>query len=462
MRLAWVGATSDCAFSASGLGLGLLAMIWWNAWHFSQAPPLLSLLLFGLSATTIRWGDSLRAYGLGVFFALLTLGLIWSVLRTPSLRNVLLAMAAGVMAVQTLYQNSFVLAAFCLSAAVAAAVHRDFKRALLVASLGLPAALSVLPYLGVIRGANEWNLATQTPIGLERMWTVLSRALSDSTPWLLWSWGAALALALGAGIYLIARRRDGNDSSLSVFLVLVMASVTIAYYLFLKLAKFPTEVWYYLLWMAIMAVAIDAMIARVARRVWARATLIISTVAVAVVLFSGVRERLQTRMTNVDVIAQKLSTDAGPGDLVLLHPWFCGATFHRYYQGAAPWMTIPPVDPDGLQRLDLFKAQMQLEDPIEPVLAKAEAVLKAGGTIWLVGYFIFQDPPQPPPQLPPPGEGPEGWRGEPYMAAYGMQTTYFLRKNAARGRPVEVSLGQTVNPFENLPLSTVTGWRSQY
>ncbi len=444
------------------VGMAILAAIWWNAWTFSASPPGFSLILLGLSGTTIRWGDSLRAYGLGVFFALLTFGLVWRVLRFPSRRHVLLAMAAAVLSVQTLYQNGFILAAILITGALTVALQKDFRRALLVMSLGLPAALSLLPYVPVIKRANEWNVATQTPIGSARIWEVLSRALSDPSQWLLWLWGAVIVAALASALVLGARGENRETRARGWFFAGVIIASAVAYYVFLKLAKFPTEVWYYLLLMAIVAVATDALIVRMIRLPWTRIALSVAMLAAAAFLFPGLRERAEIRMTNVDLIARQLNREAAPGDLVLIHPWFCGATFHRYYSGSAPWLTIPPLENDGLQRLDRFKAQLQIEDPIEPVLSQAEEVLRRGGTVWLVGYFIFLNPPQPPPSLPRPGEGPEGWRGEPYMAAYGMQTTYFLQKNAARGRPVKISIDQKVNPFENLPLSTVTGWRERY
>lgn len=444
------------------VGMAILTIIWWNAWTFSSSPPGFSLFLFGLSGTTIRWSDSLRAYGLGVFFALLTFGLVWRVLRSPSRCNVLMAMASSVLSVQTLYQNGFVLAAILFIGAFTVALQKDFRRALLVISLGLPAALSLLPYILVIKRANEWNVATQTPIGFARIREVLSRALSDPSQWLLWLWGAVIAAALARAIYLVTRGENQEARERGWFFVGVMIASATVYYVFLKLAKFPTEVWYYLLLMAVVAVAADALIVRMLRVSWARLALSVVMLATTAFLFSDLREHMEIRMTNVDLIAQQLNRDAAPGDLVLVHPWFCGATFHRYYSGPAPWLTIPPGQQDGLQRLDRFKAQMQIEDPIEPVLTQAEEVLRKGGTVWLVGYFIFLNPPQPPPSLPRPGEGPEGWREEPYMQAYGMQTTYFLQKNAARGRPVEIPIDQKVNPFENLPLSTVTGWRERY
>src|SRR2546423_11360723 len=130
---------TDLGWRLFGLlvGFSVLAALWWNAWQFSKSPPLLSVLLFGLSPTLIRWGDSLRAYGLGVFFLLLALGLIWKVARSPSRRAAILAAAASVLAVQALYQSMFMLAAFCLGGALLAARLRDFKRALLVLSISI-------------------------------------------------------------------------------------------------------------------------------------------------------------------------------------------------------------------------------------------------------------------------------------------------------------------------------------
>lgn len=458
---------SDFGWRAFGLvvGVALLAALWWNAWQLTRSPPLFSLLLVGLSPTAIRWGDSLRAYGLGVLFILLSLGAIWRVVRAPSRRNVALAMIAGFCAVQALYQNAAVLAAICLSGAAVALRRRNAKRALLILSLGLPAALSLLPYLPVIRRAGQWNVATQVPIDLARIWTVLQRALHDPGPLMIWLWGGSLALAIVSGILLIAwrgRERGEREADLALYLLTAIAATTAAYYLFLKLAQFPSETWYYLVWMAVMAVALDALVARAARTGRSRLILAGAALAAAGFLLPGVWQRAQIRMTNLDLVAQQLNERVAPQDLVLVHPWFCGATFHRYYTGRAEWTTLPPLSDYGLQRLDLFKEQMQREDPIQPVLQKMETTLRAGGTVWLVGHFPFSNPPQAPPSLPRAGEGPEGWRGAPYMMAYGMQAAYFLQAHATRSTRVEVPVAGEVNPFEDLPVRTISGWRSRF
>jgi hypothetical protein len=445
------------------VGLALLAALWWNAWQFSASPPLISMLLFGLSGTTIRWGDSLRAYGLGVFLLLLSMGSIWKVAREPSRRAVIVAMLASLLAVQALYQSLFVLAAFCLGGVVVALRRRDFKRALLVISIGLPAALSLLPYLGVIKRANQWNVVTEVALDLSRIWLVLLRALSDPSPLMFWLWAILLPGAIVAGCLLLRanRRRPSADDASDVawFLLIILGALTIAYYVFLTALKFPTEVWYYLAWMGVMAVAIDALVARIARNDWMRVLRIAAVVILAAILAPKTWQRTRVRMTNLDLAVARLNHSAAREDLILIHPWFCGVTFKRYYTGAAEWLTLPPLADYRLQRLDLFKEQMQLEAPIQPVLEKVEATLRDGRTVWLVGYYPFAQPPRPPPRMPRAGEGPSGWNEAPYMTAYGMEVAYFLQAHAGGSTPLKVEVRQAVNPFENFPVSAVTGWR---
>lgn len=457
---------SDLALRSFGMlvGLAVLGALWWNAGRFSASPPMISMLLFGLSPIAIRWGDSLRAYGLGVFFLLLTLGLIWNVVRSPSRKTVLLAMVGSILAVQALYQSIFMLAAFCLGGVVVTVRRRDFKRALVVISVGLPAALSLLPYLGVIRRASQWNVATEVPIDLPRIWLVLHRALSDPGPLMFGLWAALFLAAIVIGCALLLPKRKQRQfrdhSEVAWFLLTVILATTSAYYIFLKLLKFPTETWYYLVWMGVMAVAVDALIARMVRDGWARAIRLVAVVAAAAALSQGVWQQASVRMTNLDLVAQRLNQEVGKEDLVLVHPWFCGVTFGRYYSGIAEWSTLPPMSDRRLQRLDLFKEQMQLEAPIQPVLEKMEATLRAGHIVWLVGYYPFSNPPRPAPKLSRAGEGPEGWRGAPYMMAYGMEVAYFIQSHALEGAALKPPSSQAINPFENLPVRAVSGWRS--
>ena len=456
---------SDLALRAFGLvvGLAVVGVLWWNAWRFSSGPPLISLLLFGLSPIAIRWGDSLRAYGLGVLCILLTLGTIWQVARSPSLRNVLLAALSAMLAVQSLYQNAFLVAAICLGGAVVAVRAGGLRRALLVISAGIPAAISLLPYLGVARRASAWNMATQIPIDLQRIWLVLHRALSNPGRVMFWLWVVLLVTALVIGCILIANRKQTpavkENGEMACFFITIVPAVTIAYYIFLKLVKFPSESWYYLVWMAIIVVAIDALVARITIGDRLRLLRLVSAGILFAALIPGVWQRTFERMTNLDLVAQRLNEAAQENDFVLVHPWFCGVTFDRYYKGRAVWTTLPPLADVRQQRLDLFKEQMQQVGPVRPVLEKIEAALRGGHTLWLVGNYPFSNPPNPPPAMPRAGEGPEGWRAAPYMMAYGMEVAYVLQYHVSESALVGVPVATPVNPFENLPVTAVKGWR---
>ncbi|HEX4640687.1 MAG TPA: hypothetical protein VH252_04835 [Chthoniobacterales bacterium] len=457
---------SDLGLRVFGLvaGMAVLAALWWNAWTFSKSPPFFSLLLFGLSPTLIRWGDSLRAYGLGVLFLLLTLALIWKSVRAPSRTTFICAIAASLLSVQALYQAMLLIAAFCLAGAVTTARQHDFKRALLIVSIAAVAAISLLPYLGVISRAQQWNVVTEVALDPSRIWLVFQRALSDPAPLMFWLWALLLAAALAAGSILLLSKNKRNattdDRDAAVFLMTVVVAVSLTYYLFLTLLKFPTEVWYYLAWMAVVSVAADALLVRLIRDDWARLFRMAGIIVLVALISPGVWPRLHVRMTNLDVVAEHLNREAGNDDLILMHPWFCGPSLDRYYKGSAGWLTLPPVADHRLQRLDLFKEQMQLDAPIQSVLDRIESTLRAGHTVWLVGYYPFSNPPRLPPALPRPGVDGGSWNEAPYMTIYGMQVAYFLQTHALESKAQKLELSQEVNPFENFPLSAVTGWRS--
>jgi hypothetical protein len=156
----------------------------------------------------------------------------------------------------------------------------------------------------------------------------------------------------------------------------------------------------------------------------------------------------------VDLIAAQLSSELAPNDYVIVHPFFCGVTFNRYYKGAAPWTTLPPLDDYTLQRYDLFKAKMQTKDPIAPVIDRITSTLQSGNRVWLVGTIPFTE--QPLPEILP---APNNPFAGPYSFYWGAQVTQFLSAHCQRSAVVMAPSTNCVNPFENLPVFVVTGWK---
>ena len=84
-----------------GIGLSVLGALYrLNARVLGFSLPLLSLGLLAANLTLLRWGDSLRAYGLGCFLLLLTLSLVWALMRAPSAERFLAATLAAVLTLQ--------------------------------------------------------------------------------------------------------------------------------------------------------------------------------------------------------------------------------------------------------------------------------------------------------------------------------------------------------------------------
>jgi hypothetical protein len=157
------------------------------------------------------------------------------------------------------------------------------------------------------------------------------------------------------------------------------------------------------------------------------------------------------------LIAARLSTVVAPNDYVIVYPWYCGVTFNRYYKAAAAWTTLPPLEDYALQRYDLLKAKMQTRDPIAPVIHRITSTLQSGNRVWLVGNMPFTQ--EPLPQILPAPNNPWGWFDEFYSSYWGVEVTQFLSAHGRSGAPVMDPSESGVNPFENLQLVEVAGWK---
>ena len=190
---------------------------------------------------------------------------------------------------------------------------------------------------------------------------------------------------------------------------------------------------------------------------WARPAAMILAVVTISTTFLFALPAVICRQTNVDFIAAQLSTQVAANDYVIVHPWHCGATFQRYYKGAAPWTTLPPLEDHAVHRYDLLKAKMQTKDPIAPVIDRITSTLQSGNRVWLVGKLPFTQ--EPLPEIRPAPNNPWGWFDPFYSLYWGEQVTQFLSAHSQRSDVVMPPSTNCVNPFENLQLVAVAGWK---
>jgi hypothetical protein len=452
--------SADPALRIMGFIVGLLVLgaVWLNGWFFHRSVPLVALSLLAVNASVVRWGDSLRAYGLASLLMLLALATGWRFAQEPSLKRWLIAGLVGVISAQCLFQNSFLLLAVCTTAAAVRMRRRDFKNALTALAIGVPAAVSLLPYGAMISEARGWSVLSQIGFLPPLIWTNLSLAMAPTLAWLRWLWIALAVLAIARCVIRILPDAAEDDADTAAFFAgTALIAGLITFFIFLWVAKMPTQVWYFLPLTTFAAVCIDAAVANWPAhwQFWRCALAIL-----ALVCLPGARELTGYRQTNMDIVASLLRERADAHDLIIVHPWTFGISFDRQYSGATPWTTVPPLADHRFHRYDLFKAKMILENPAQPVCDQVAATLRAGNHVWLVGDIPLSQ--TPPPQIQPAPNNPWGWLDDPYSDVWGAQVGYFVATHAMQGEVVPIHSPNPISPLENVRVVTVAGWQESF
>ncbi|MES1241928.1 MAG: glycosyltransferase family 39 protein [Acidobacteriota bacterium] len=441
----WVMVTggSDLALRLLGLiaGLSILGALWLNA-RQAGTVPLVSVALLGFHPFFLVYGDSVRGYGLGTLAILLAFGAYARLVDRPDRRSIVLAAVAAVASVHLLFHNSALLLGLGLAAAAVGAIRKSWRTVAAALGVGLLAALTLLPYWGPLSAARSWNVVVQEKIGPAAILEAAGNTLGQPALW---------ALFLVAGLAVALARRD------ALFPLLAIPAVLAAQYgLFLVLGYSP-RIWYFLPLMAVVASALDRLLAAPVRLV--RIGVPIAAALVAILLLPGAYTGARVRMTNVDWTVRALEAQARPGDLIVVNPWFAGISFARYYQGPARWMTLPDLPDHRMHRYDLLMERMRSDAPIADVLDAVRRTLASGGRVWVAGSFQAPPPGKQPPRLgPAPGGSPWGWQDEPYSVSWSMQLGAFLRDRAVRGGEIGIPGPGPVSDFERLRLHVFEGW----
>ena len=457
------GLGTDGGLRAFGLivGLSAVAALWWGRRRAGVPPPLLALSLFAINPVVVRWGDSIRGYGLGELAILLAFTLVFEALRRPRPVIVGLAAIAATAAVQTAYQNSVLVFAIGMSGAAISLGWRRPRRAALALGIGGVAALSLVPYLAVMGRAREYRLVSvegATPGHLAAVfWRALGAEIGVGWPGqvLAVAWVGAMAWALGA----VAARRPaaGWPRARAVYGLWVLLIALPAQFAFLLFLGFPTMPWYSLPLLALLAASLEAMIQ--GRSPALRITRVLLAGALLALVSPSAFSYVALRQTNMDLAAAAVA-GAHRDDFVVVSPWFLAVSFNRYYDGAAPWSTIPPLEDTTVHRTDLLARQLQAEDPIGPLVARVESTLQGGHRVYWVGL------PAPaierPPRRLPPLRGPvNGALQGLYCANWTLHVAQALRRYGAAGESVPLEARRPAQPYERVRVWVTTGRAAQ-
>jgi hypothetical protein len=364
-------------------------------------------------------------------------------------------------------------------------------------NVGLAAAVSLLPYAAPLMAARAWSVVVVYHPGLTQIVRMVGATLGPARA----AWAVLAVLAVAATAWTLAGRRgpSGNQQGdtpgqavsgatapgstgakateiplasppspskdlpgaedVRLFAVLALGLGIAAQLLFQEFLGYTPRAWYDLPLLALVACALEPLVAALCRTPLARLARIALAVALAAAMLPYELPRLRLRLTNADLVAHRLASAAAPDDLVLVSPWYYGVSFNRYYRGPASWMTLPDLPEHDVHRYDLVKAKLAAPHPIDDVLAAVQRTLSGGHRVWLVGQLRLPPPGQAPPVLPPAPASPAGWHDFPYVESWAMQLGAMLRAHAGALGRVPVPSPDPVSPLEDMTLAVAAGWR---
>ncbi len=496
------GSDNDAALRTLGCltGFAVLGILWFNARAFRIRWPVLSLALIGLNPMLIRYGDSTRAYGLGILLILLTFRSFWRLVDNPSgpgTKRVLAATALALLSVQCLYYNSVLLLAIVAGSVAVALRARAWRTVGIVLGIGLLAATSLLPYVPMMRRMSEWTFMVSYPADLPWLWKRICEVIGSPNPFSIWLWLGLFLIGLGVAVSVaisqlwrgFVRRRiieeNAKHASSSIvplqpnqphslpdavlFAVVALIVAVVGYAAFLRMLHYYTQPWYYITLAAFAAAALDVVFGAwpSGARHQAIPLLLRSGrlgTAMALLCFTALPDwkEMPVRHTNLDLLATQLRPLATTGNVILVPRWECAITLSRYYRGPAEIVTIPPIDDHRFHRYDLVLRRMMMADPLGPLLARLEEVLRSGHRVFLVGNLPFPDANEQFPSLPAAYRDAGGtWHVDDYHGLWRLQVGQFLRAHATRAENIKGSIRDKahVQEFESLGLGVIEGWR---
>jgi hypothetical protein len=451
------------------IGLGIPAAFWAAAWTTRRSPPLISLAFLALNFTFIFYGDSLRAYGLGSFFIVLTTAAMWSFLKKPSWPRAGILAVAGILSVQSLYQNAVLFAAICFGAWAVCARRKNFQAAGKILVVAFATAASLLPYWKNISGMPE--AASSLRMGFLPFFALmnLQEVIAFPLPLYFRIWEILALAVVGFGCAnLFIRKKKSDDNAnkicaddLPLFAGVILLAGFAGFTGFLWFAALPTQAWYFLPPAALAAVCFELGVPLASLPRLVRVTAFAFIAATALIGAPFAQRDLNRHFTDVDKLARQLTVDASPHDFIVVAPWFCGISFERYYKGPTPWQTLPALADHSTHRYDLFREKMKTPHAIQPMLDQMAATLQSGHCVWVVGTTAIPEPGTLPVQEPepPPLKFPN-WADTPYSSAWQSQTAFFLAGHSLRFERVDHETNSNVNPYEALQMLKATGWKN--
>ncbi|HVT90996.1 MAG TPA: hypothetical protein VHD56_19240 [Tepidisphaeraceae bacterium] len=458
--------SSDASLRFNGMliGVALLGAVWWCAKQLGIISPVIALALAGMNAVLIRYGDSLRPYGMGAVLGVLGIATLWRFCKKPSIARGIIATIVCILNVHTSYQNCTVVFGCCMAAAMVAAAAKDWKTSILSIIIGAIAALSILIYVEPLHAAQDWMLVLQTG-GSQNLGSAFAGAFGGGFISMAIVWLLLVMATIVLGIWgIIAGFQKSKVAPLvdpnawrELYCMAVVIFTTLALIALVVTGGFQCEPWHILPLLAPTAISVDVITGSFAGSiVAAQIVRVVIALLLAIIPSFWSFPELTPAQTNIDVVADLINKNARKNDIVVVAPWFMGVSFSRYYHGQADWMTLPPMTDHSIHRYDLIKAAMLDPSPIEQAAQKVAQTLVNGGRVWIAGPGTFLPKGQFPDPTPIPPNSPWGWKSSNYTISWESKVGVAIQALATQ--IAQVPVDRVAQPVENLPLIVV--WRA--
>jgi hypothetical protein len=408
---------------------------------------------------------------------LLTFRSFWRLADTSTpltYRKVLLATMLAVLSVQCLYYNSILLFAIGSGSIVVACLGRDWRRVGIVISIGILSAVSLLPYVPMMRRMREWTFLVSYPVDLLWLWRRACEVLGSPDPISQWIWVALFVGGAGLvfGWIILHWRQVGEEEKGKSIAPIVYATMTAvvavpSYAVFLRALGYYTQPWYYVTLAITVAFTLDVVFGAwpstiTSLQLSLRTVRLFAAFALLSLATLPAWDEMPTRHTNVDLVAAKLKSQATKGDLVVTTHWQYAVSLYRYYHGPARVITLPFVEDHRFHRYDLALKQMQSDYPLEPAFTQIGQTLQSGHRVFFLGALRFSRAGELPPGLSLGYRDANGSRhGGNYDVVWPISAGYFVQTHAKNcvQIPVPVPNRARVQRYEYLALSMAEGWR---
>ncbi len=381
----WTWGCHDGGLRLLGLlvGLCILGSLWIAGRRAGGGVPMVCLVLIAADPVFISECDSIRPYGIGILFLLWTFTIFADYLVRPSVVSLAGGCLAAVLAVQSGYVNALFVAVLSLCAAAVAAWQGERRGLWLYGLPGFAAAVSLIPYIRVLGEAQGWASMLHSRIEWASFFQGYVKA---HTTFYVLVWTGFCLLAL---LSIVGHWQDRADTRIfhrpvAAFVLSAALGSLLVQTLFLEVVGVPPFPRYFLPAALLLALALEALLAR-ARP----AVRVLACAAALLVTMAPTWSWLAQRHTNVDLVAAVLEQRAGANDLVVISPWFLHTSFQRYYLGGTEWITVPALDRYPMMRYDLIKNAISHPGADVLLERRLEDILTRRGAIWFVSQRVW-------------------------------------------------------------------------